>query len=176
MRAETLGLQEPLCATSTGHRPWGPMTVELEMAELLYSLTRYAKPSVVVECGTGEGVSTQAISTALHHNGCGTVHSWEPIVELYEQAARMFSGRPNVVVHHGNSRDCDLNPDLVFVDSGGGAHVRNPTIAHWLRHHACPLVVVHDASRGYEALDLGEGVYIPGWDGVWIGRAAPNPF
>lgn len=171
MRAEILGLPEPQGYAPTGHKAWGPMTVELEMAELLHALVRYAKPELVVESGTGEGFSTQVISMALRENGKGVVHSWEPIGEFYESAVKVFENHTNVVIHQGRSNeDCDLVPDLVFVDTGGGEEFRNPDIAHWLEHEAKPLVVVHDANREYEAFGLGEGVRVPGWDGVWIGR------
>jgi predicted O-methyltransferase YrrM len=149
------------------------MSIELETAELLCALVRYTKPELVVECGTGQGLSTQAIAQGLLANGSGVVHSWEPIEEFFIQATEVFGDHSNVVIHRGiASEDCDLTPDFVFVDTGGGPDVREPDIAHWLQHEANPLVVVHDANRKYESFRLGEGVLIPGWDGVWIGRGS----
>lgn len=170
MRASLLGLDEPGYVTATGHRIWGGMPIELETAELLYGIVRYAKPDVVVESGTGSGRSTQAISAALVHNGKGIIYSYETEEEFRLLALAAFTGRENVIIRDGVSRDCEETPDLVFVDTGGGPEHREPEIAHWLQHKSKPLVVVHDGARAYESFALGEGVTIFGHDGVWVGR------
>ena len=170
MRASLLGLDEPEYVTETGHRIWGGMPIELEMAELLYGIVRYAKPEVVIESGTGSGRSTQAISAALVHNGKGVVYSYETVEEFRLLALAAFTGRENVFIRDGFSRKAEEVPDLVFVDTGGGPEQREPEITHWLEHESKPLVVVHDGARAYESFAIGDGVTIFGNDGVWVGR------
>lgn len=162
----------PLYGTETGHAVLGEsgMPVEFEAMQFLYGIVRYAKPSLIVECGTGSGASTQALLHGVRENGRGSIYTYEPHGEFYGQAVEAFKDAYEVVVKQGTSIDCDLRPDFVFVDTGGGAEVRNPIIEKWLTASWRPLVVVHDGNRNYEAFKLGEGVNIPGWDGIWIGR------
>lgn len=163
-----LGLDEPEYITETGHLVWGGMPIELEAAELLYALVRYAKPRVVVESGTGSGRSTQAIALALQANGNGVVHTFEPQHEFFVGAEERFSANLFVETHFGTSRESGIWADMVFIDTGGGEEHRQPEIDHWAVHEAKPLLVIHDGNRAYDYPS--NGVNIPGWDGVWIGR------
>jgi predicted O-methyltransferase YrrM len=174
VKPSLLGLDQPEGATGTGHLVWGGMPVELEMAELLYATVRYLKPRLVVESGTGSGRSTQAMAVALrenravHHDSGGALHTYEAQEKYFRAAREWFADSDIVRVFPGVAREQETgDPDMAFVDTG---HDREEEIAHWLSHPARPLVVVHDGNRDYGSFALGEGVVLPGYDGVWIGR------
>lgn len=170
---EFLGLDTPEYVTGTGHLVWGGMPVELEAAMLLYATVRYQKPRLVVESGAGSGRSTQAIVTALDRNGVGRVVTFEPDPAFRSRVQDIFAGNDRVDVRDGASRDSRLEPDLVFVDTGGGVDHRQPEIDHWLAHPSRPVVVVHDGNRGY-GLGAHPGITLVGHDGVWIGTGAAS--
>lgn len=52
----------------------------------LYALIRAEKPVVVVETGVRSGVSTCMILAAMERNGCGELHSCDPIYQGAEHA------------------------------------------------------------------------------------------
>jgi hypothetical protein len=54
---------------------YGPGTIPLPFAEVLYALCRYARPAIVVETGVGSGFSSAFILLALKRNGTGLLHS-----------------------------------------------------------------------------------------------------
>jgi hypothetical protein len=53
----------------------GPMYGSEDLCVLLYSLVKREKPKVVVEFGTGLGVSTAWIAAAMAENGVGTIYT-----------------------------------------------------------------------------------------------------
>lgn len=154
--------------TATGHKIIDNMAIEQETGELLYALVREQKPDLIIESGTGRGVATQFLMMAVQKNGKGRIATFEPEIGFRVAATEMFADFAEVSVYDGTSEGTELEPDFVFVDCWGKYRV--PVIEYWLTHPARPLVVVHDANRDYP-FHLGEGVRIPGWDGVWIGRA-----
>lgn len=154
--------------TPTGHVIQDEMAIELETGELLYALVREQKPDLVIESGTGRGIATEFLHAAVRRNEKGRIATFEPEEKFRIQAEEKFWDYPEVEVYDGTSEGTDLEPDFVFVDCWGKYRV--PVIEYWLTHPLRPLVVVHDANRDYP-LHLGEGIHIPGWDGVWIGRA-----
>lgn len=166
---EFLGLDAPTHITPTGHLVWGGMPVELEMAMLLYGLVRYQKPRLVAESGPGSGRSTHVIAQALAMNESGRLVTFEPLDEYRQRVEELFASNPQVEVRAGFSRDGNLEPDLVFVDTGGGLEYRQPEIDHWINHPSRPVVVVHDGNRDY-GLHRHPGVTLVGHDGVWIGQ------
>ena len=161
-------LPVPEIVTPSGHKQWTEWAVELETAELLFALVKASKPELVVECGTGEGVSAMFIAQALVLNEKGKLVSFESDKFWFDHAVRNLDEFDCVEVRNEESTETDLKPDLVFVDSLGT--YRNEVIQFWLTRHWDPLVVIHDARRNYPAFSFGAGVYIPGHDGVWIGR------
>lgn len=165
--------------TRDGYRVWegdlGKMAVTLEDAEFLYALVRLVKPDLVLELGAGLGVSARFIAEACEMNTNGVLFTWEPVAGLASAAASLLSGLPAEVIADGDlggtfSRDgVAVSPDLVFIDSGW--EYRETHIEAWLTGDYPGLVVVHDSERRYAQLELGAGVYLPGTDGMWIGRA-----
>lgn len=157
------------------------MSVELEVAELLYALVRQSKPNVVVECGSGKGYASRFIAEALSVNatwsddGASGVEGW---LYTYEQdetyasiAAAQLAGLPaEVVCDFSVYYDGIFDPDLVFIDTLG--NYREADMAHWFACAARPLIVIHDAN-GYKPSTFarGEGVLLRAGRGVWVGRA-----
>ena len=56
--------------------------VEVEVAELLYSLVRSIKPNRIVETGTHLGISSLYMALAARENNKGKVITYEIIPEL----------------------------------------------------------------------------------------------
>lgn len=154
----------------SGHTTWDNYAVELETAELLYGLVRAAKPELVVESGTGRGVAARYICGALQANRKGSLVTFEVHVSFIEAAKEMLAGCP-AEVRQGTSCGSGLEPDMVFIDCV--SDLRDQEIEYWLTCDYRPLVVIHDAIRPY-AFHLGEGVHVPGHDGIWIGRPKPK--
>lgn len=145
------------------------MAIEFETGELLYALVRAAKPSLVIESGTGNGYATEFMAVALIENGKnGRLVTFETDGGFRERTAKKLEHLPFVEFREGTGEGTDLHADFVFVDCAGA--LRLPVIEFWLTHPDRPLTVIHDARRNYP-FHLGDGVFIPGHDGVWIGRA-----
>jgi predicted O-methyltransferase YrrM len=146
---------------------WDGMAVELEVAELLYALVRALKPSIVVEAGTGRGISARFLAEALEDNGKGTLLSYEPDPDFARQAADMLTGLPvDVRVARTTEYQGEV-PDMVFIDSLGD--YRSEDLAFWLDYEPRPLLVVHDANRDY---DLPLGARLGAGRGVWMSGGA----
>lgn len=160
-------LDQATTVLPSGFVIWDSMAIEAETALFLFSLIRHQKPELVVESGTGQGISSTFIAEALVANGKGKLVTFEWFDHFREAAEKNLEGLP-VEVRPGLSADSGLEPDLVLVDCVTDRRVGE--ITFWLTHAKRPLVVVHDANRNYP-FHLGEGVHLPGHDGVWIGRA-----
>lgn len=149
--------------------PFGKMSITRENAEFLYALVRLTKPAVVLELGTGSGLSARFMAQALHENGRGLLYTVEPMFEHRLQALELLVGEPVEIFEDVSELPPDIEPDLVFVDSG--YRHRDDDMTYWLANGAAALIVVHDANRDYAQL-RGSGVLIPCTDGMWIGRAS----
>lgn len=167
---------EDLWSLATVRRPDGytswpdpyTMAPTLEDCELLHSLVRVTKPQRVLELGTGMGVSARFISDALLDNGSGYLVTIEPNHDFWPSIEETLNPKPgNVGVADKAPSTSSGKYDLVFIDSGW--EHRKQDIRHWLSVKG-PLLVVHDANRDYAGLQ-GHGVFLPGSDGLWIGRA-----
>lgn len=145
------------------------MSPTLEDCEMLYALVRVTKPAGVLELGSGRGVSGRFIAEALRANGSGLLETVEPDDDYAEEATDLLRDVPAFVFE---SEELLLTEsfDLVFIDSDYTR--RAGDIDHWLGNEHEGLVVVHDANRKYLGLAQGRGVFLPGSDGLWIGRAA----
>jgi len=149
------------------------MSVELEVAELLYALVRQSKPNVVVECGSGKGYASRFIAEGLKANGeDGFLFTYEQDHEYAEQAQELLRGLPaTVVVNYSHDNPPVHFPDLVFIDSLGG-EPRERDMDHWFACAARPVIVIHDAAHyPPSTFARGEGVLLQAGRGVWIGRA-----
>lgn len=150
------------------------MSVTLEDAEFLYALVRVTKPLDVLELGTGMGVAARFIAEALKVNGNAKLATVEPRDDLREAAQGLLANLP-VGVFESEELVWPERFELVFIDSGPAD--RAGDIDEWLgaEYQSAdyrPLVLVHDANREYEGLKQGVGVFLPGSDGLWLGRAA----
>ena len=146
------------------------MAPTLEDCEFLYALVRVTKPGLVVETGTGLGVSATFIATALADNKLGELFTFEPNLEYAAQARESLRGLPaKVVTGSYAGRSLKKEPNLVFIDSG--VHSRSDEIVDWLKSEYKGLVCIHDANRDYSGTAYGTGVFLPGSDGLWLGRA-----
>lgn len=143
------------------------MSPTLEDCEFLHALVRVTKPAGVLELGTGMGVSARFIAEALWENRRGHLVSVEDNVDYAVLAREMVEGLPARVSWAVDY--IDFVPDLVFIDSA--PQRREHDIAEWMKSDKTPLVLVHDANRKYLGLAQGVGVFLPGSDGLWIGRA-----
>lgn len=155
-------------------RAFTHMAVELEVAELLYALVRQTKPSLVVECGAGEGYSSAFIAHALQDNGFGTLASFEQderYAEIAEARLRFLPATVGRGFSHAYGVGGAHPPaDLVFIDTLGEHRERD--IAYWFGDVGRPLIVVHDAAHyPPETFAGGEGVLLGAGRGLWIGRA-----
>jgi predicted O-methyltransferase YrrM len=155
-------------ALPSGFVIWDEYAIEAETALFLFSLIRHQKPDLVVESGTGRGISSTFIAEALAANGKGKLVTFEWFDFFREGAERELAGLP-VEVREGLSAESGLDPDVVFIDCVSDK--RAEEITHWLTHPKRPLVIIHDARRNEYPFHLGDGVHLPGHDGVWIGRA-----
>lgn len=151
-----------------GFHTWDDWAVELETGGLLTSLVMSSKPDLIVEAGTGQGVATTFLAQGVGFNQKGKIITFEDDEGYLEICRKNLEQFEHVEIREGDSTGTDLEPQFVFVDSIGSQ--REKVIQYWLTREWKPLVVVHDARRPYHAFTYGEGVYIPGHDGVWIGR------
>lgn len=164
-------LKDLATATRNGFSCWPEpyqMSVTLEDACFLYALVRVTKPLDVLELGTGMGVAARFIAEALRANGNSKLATVEPRDDLREAAEELLANLP-VGVFESEELVWPETFDLVFIDSGPAD--RADDIVEWLEVDYKPLILVHDANRQYEGLKQGVGVFLPGSDGLWLGRA-----
>ena len=64
--------------------------VEVEVAELLYSLVKVWKPSLVVETGTHLGISALYMGLALEENNQGSLITYEIAAPFLQQAQALW--------------------------------------------------------------------------------------
>lgn len=151
-----------------GFHRWDGMAMEREYAEFMYALTVAQKPGIVLESGTGRGVTSRYIAEALKKNGTGQLVTFEPLEQYRHAAVSMLHGLPAMIID-GDSRDYafQILPDIMFLDSG--PDTRLAEIEYWLGFGLpeTTAVVVHDANRAYPLPDT--GVRFPGGDGLWVG-------
>lgn len=139
----------------------------LEEADLLHALVKATAPNLVLELGTGMGLSGQFIADALEASG-GRLVTVEPLAGLRAEAVEALAAYPRA---HVVSEEYTLGdvPELVFIDSGSDRRAED--IRYWLAAMSPALVVVHDAHRGYPELAAGHGTVVPTAGGMWIGHA-----
>lgn len=144
---------------------WG---IELEVGDFLWGLVRALRPKLILESGTGIGISTRFLGAACKENRRGRVITFEPNDTMAERARSRLEGLP-VEIRGGNTLDwAGQPPHLVFLDSYP-PEMRKAEMAHWLG--AGVLLGVHDAHR-YE---LPPGLLFPTPRGMWLGRGPGNP-
>lgn len=152
------------------YRAYDEWAVELEVAELLYSLVRILKPALILESGAGLGFSTRALAAAATDNGIGIVHSYEPDPQYRVRAKEATAGCWRCVVSPGDTLGLSAGDEervhFVFLDSYP-AERRLREIKYWLYRNVT--VAIHDAHR-YEEL-LGKqpgGQFFPSPRGLWL--------
>jgi len=144
---------------------WG---IELEIGDFLWGLVRGLRPELVLESGTGIGISARFLGHACQENRRGRVITFEPDQDMARRAFRRLKGLP-VEIRGGNTLEWEgPDPDLVFLDSFPG-EVRRAEMDRWLA--AGVLLAVHDAHR----YDLPPGLEFPTPRGMWLGRGPGKP-
>lgn len=144
---------------------WG---VELEIGDFLWGLVRAFRPALVLESGTGIGISTRFLGSACKENQHGRVISFEPDPVMLRDARKRVRGLP-VEIRDGTTLEWETpRPDFVFLDSFPG-EVRRAEISKWLSTGV--LLAIHDAGR-YE---LPRGLQFPTPRGFWLGRGPQFP-
>lgn len=139
---------------------WG---IELEVADFLWGLVRALRPELVLESGTGRGISTRFLAYACKENNHGRVVTFEPDPSIAAAARPLFRLLP-VELRDGNTLGWDgPTPDLVFLDSFPPS-VRAAEMTYWLAQPV--LLAIHDANR----YDLPAGLEFPTPRGMWFGR------
>lgn len=90
---------------------------ESEVIELITAFVRALKPRVVVETGTAEGHTAEAIGRALAKNGCGALTTVEIDAEKVDRCRKRLAGLPVDVVH-GAAQSLVITEqiDLLFID------------------------------------------------------------
>lgn len=97
-------------------------SVEVEVGEFLYSLTRLLKPRYAVETGTYYGVSAAYIGLAMHANQMGGFITLETNPDLCEFAVGIIEqlgliARVGVVNRNSMTFTTEREIDLLFLDS-----------------------------------------------------------
>ncbi len=141
----------------------------LEEAELLHQLVLATRPGLVLELGSGYGISGSFIAEALLKNGGGLLATVEPLAGLRAEAGIALARFGSVVDVLESQDELFGAPDLVFIDSG--KPYRDADISFWMRAMTPALIVVHDAFRDYEGLRGAAGAIVPTAGGMWIGHA-----
>jgi predicted O-methyltransferase YrrM len=143
------------------------MATEEEVTHLLGALCVALRPHRVLETGTYDGDTAEAMGKALI--GYGHLDSLEIDPERAAKARGRVAGLP-VDVHAVSSLDWTGGPyDLMFFDSDG------PMRAAELRRFANPgaVWVLHDAKHP-EVTDPLEGLRADGIIGAWIELPTPR--
>ena len=151
---------------------------EDEVTGLIAALTVTLQPDVVIECGTYEGNTTQAIAEALRYNNRGNVWSLESSAVRVGAAGVFLNNYGNAKVVHTDSLQWTppVTPiDLIWIDGGDrGAdfqhfypYMTERTIACF--HDVAP----HKTKYRQQVLDLQEAgllraVFLPTPRGVAI--------
>lgn len=65
---------------------------EIEVIDMVAGLIRGLQPDTVLETGTSRGFLAHAICTALTKNGHGRLYTYEPDLDVYEEAAERLAG------------------------------------------------------------------------------------
>jgi hypothetical protein len=145
--------------------PSGLWGIELEVGDCLWGLVRGLRPELVLESGTGQGISTRFLAAALSENLHGRLVSFEPDAELAAATRKKLKGLP-AEIRPGDTLGWDgPAPQLVFLDSFPRER-REAEISHWLARPV--LLIIHDAHR----YQLPDGLSFPTPRGLWIGRGA----
>jgi predicted O-methyltransferase YrrM len=164
-------------------------TAEVEVLDLLLTLTRLVKPSHVLETGTWLGLSSCAIARGLAANGFGRLTTLEVNAEAYQVALEH-------IAHYGLTPfvDAKLVSSLEFVPDDlyemalfdSELALRVPEFRRFrpsLKDGA--LVIFHDSALHHGTVIDGVrsllsegavvGVDLPTPRGVFIGRVSPEP-
>jgi hypothetical protein len=138
---------------------WG---IELEVGDFLWGLVRGLRPELVLESGTGKGISSRFIARALQENRRGRLVTFEPDAGMIGETKKKLRGLPAEIRQGDTLSWTGPLPGVVFLDSHPTER-RAAEIAYWLTHPV--LLAIHDATR-YE---LPPGLWLPTPRGLWVG-------
>lgn len=94
-------------------------STEAEVIDMAVGLVRGLQPDVCLETGTSRGFMAARLGKALHVNGHGVLHTYEPHPATYEEAVGRCAGLDQVVLHNEPSMvPWDHGPiDFAWFDS-----------------------------------------------------------
>jgi predicted O-methyltransferase YrrM len=160
-------------------------TAEVEVLDLLMTLTRLVKPMHVIETGTWLGLSSCAIARGLVANGFGRLTTLEIDPDVHRTARETIAHYGfEAIVNAQLISSMAFNPDQIYdmavFDSDIALRVHEfRRFRPWLRSGA--LIVFHDTAPHHQAViegvrtliaeDALVGVNLPTPRGVFIGRA-----
>jgi len=127
---------ERLAFTATGDRVPLHSNISHDEAAQLYALVRELKPSVSVEIGFAQGISTLAILRALADNGAGCHHVLDPFQDRFNNVGRSMVERAGLaerMVFHQQFAE-EIIPKLprlqfAFIDS---SHLFDLTVTEFV--------------------------------------------
>lgn len=140
----------PECPHPERWHMYDSMTAEVEVLELLRTLTTTLKPQLILETGAFLGVSTLWFAEGLKSNGSGRILSCEfdPVVYSKAQERIAASGLAAYIELRNQSSLEMISPgpiDLLYVDSD--PDIREAEVRRFLPHvRANGLVLMHDSS------------------------------
>jgi len=159
-------------------------TAEVEVLDLMWTLTRLVKPTHVVETGTWLGLSSCAVGRGLVANGFGDLTTLEINPEAHAAAQQQIAHYGlEAVVDARLTSSMEFTPDrhydMAIFDSDTELRLHEfRRFKPWLKPGA--LLIFHDTSEHHGAVIAGvraliaegaiEGVNLPTPRGVWIGR------
>lgn len=128
-------------------------SVEVEIAEFLWSLVRMLKPENVLETGTHLGVSTLYMALALNQNKKGVIYTYEIISQLQDMAESLWADFPEARHHIRTVLESSLETtcypqqvDFLFLDSEPGYRF-DELLKFWPNLKVGGMVVIHDLDK-----------------------------
>lgn len=128
-------------------------SVEVEIAEFLYSLVRVLKPANILETGTHLGVSTLYMALALRENEKGLIYTYEIIPQLLERAEQLWSDFKGLNRYISPLLESSLTTnyfpkeiDFLFLDSEPGYRF-DELNRFWPYLKVGGMVVIHDLDK-----------------------------
>jgi len=128
-------------------------SVEVEVAEFLYSLVRLTKPHFVLETGTHLGISALYMALGMERNGRGEIETYEILPELQVKAIALWQDvgmTHRIGAHLLSSLQAEGGRpiDLLFLDSEPQLRF-DEFLRFWPDLVPGGLILIHDLDRRF---------------------------